>query len=147
MNTNEINRLLRGRCRGAFLGVFASDRLPARLPHKRPVLMVCNTDRHDQVGRHWVVIYVGTDSRGEYFDSLNQPPPQTFLNYLNKNCNSWSWNPRQLQSLASHFCGNYCVYFSLFRCLGYSMNAIDSCFSTDYGLNDVFVHGIVCRLL
>ena len=99
MDSDGIDRLLRSRCCGQFVGVFAADRLPARLSSKRPLLLVCNTDRHDRAGRHWVVIYLGRDSsRGEYFDSLNQLPPTTFKNSLDRLCTLWITNGRQLQS-------------------------------------------------
>ena len=114
---------------------------------KRPLLLVCNTDPHDQPGKHWIAMYVDGNSRGEYFDSLGEPPPTLFKNYLNRTCASWITNSRQLQSAASRFCGQYCVFYYLFRCLDYSLIAIDSCFSNDTGLNGVFVHTIVCKLL
>jgi len=149
MNSNQIERILRTRCRNSFLGVFACDRLPSRLPPKRPLLLVCNTDPHDLPGRHWIVIFIGDDSVGELFDSLNDSAalPQIIVTYLNRSCRSWIRNSRQLQSAATRFCGQYCVFYCLFRSLGYSLNAIESCFTTDTGLNDVFVHAIVCKII
>ena len=147
MNTNEINRLLRARCRGTFLGTFASNRLPARLPSNRPLFLVVNTDPHTRPGQHWVTLYVGRDSRGEYFDSLHQDTPVSFANYLDKWCTSWKTNSRQLQSGASRFCGQYCVFYTLFRSLDYSLERIESCFTDgDTGVNDIFVHGLICKL-
>lgn len=147
MDSTEIDRLLRARCRGQFVGVFAVDRLPLRLPPKRPLLIVCNTDPHDRPGKHWIVLYVDRNSRGEFFDSLHQPAPLTIKNYLNKICTSWSTNTRQIQSAASRFCGHYCIFYCLFKSLNYSLIDINSCFSNDTGLNDVFVHAIVCKLI
>lgn len=146
MNTNEINRLLRARCRDSFLGTFASDRLPARLPSKRPLFLVVNTDPHDRPGEHWVAIYVDRESKGEYFDSLHQPTPIKFSNYLDKFCATWKTNSQQLQSGASRFCGHYCVFYCMFRSLDYSLDRIESCFTNDTGVNDIFVHGIICKL-
>ena len=54
---------------------------------------------------------------------------------------------RQLKNAVSRFCGHYCVFYCLFKSLDYNMNAIDSCFSFDTGMNNVFVHAIVCRLI
>ena len=79
MNTEEIEQALR-RC-GEFDGVFAADDLP-----DRPRLLVVNTDPAHRPGRHWVCIYVGDDRRGEYFDSLGQPPTADFESYLNRHC-------------------------------------------------------------
>jgi len=148
MNSIQINDILRSRCRGTFVGVFALDRLPTNLPPRRPLLLVCNTDPHTLPGRHWVVLYIGSNGWGEYFDSLNDSAvPMTFVNYLNRWCHSWIRNGRQLQSAASRFCAHYCIFFCLFRSLDYDMNAIDSCFTNDSGLNDVFVHAIICKLI
>ncbi len=146
MNTVEINRLLRARCRNMFLGVFSSDRLPKTLPPRRPLMMVCNTDPHNRPGEHWVVLYIGKNGVGEYFDSLKQQPPRVFKNYLNKWTSNFKTNSRQLQSAASHFCGQYSVFYCLFRSLGYSLHAIDSCFTDDQGANDVMVHALICRM-
>src|SRR5271163_165042 len=103
MNTTEIDYALHARCRGQFVGVFAADRLPRRLPSRRPLLLVCNTDRYDQEGKHWIVIYLAINSRGEYFDSFGQSPPPAFVRYMNGLCTSWIMNSRQLQSAASRF--------------------------------------------
>jgi len=146
MNTQEITTMLRRRCRGTFLGVYARDRLPERLPNTRPLVIVCNTESHDHPGRHWIVLYLGSNSVGEYFDSLNQPPIQTFANYLKKMSSSWTTNSRQLQSAVSRFCGQYCIFYVLFRNLDCSLNAIESCFTNDTGLNDILVHAIVYKL-
>src|SRR6266581_5462379 len=146
MNTNEINRVLHARCRGTFLGTFASDRLPGRLPSRRPLFLVVNTDPQSRPGEHWVAIYIGRDSRGEYFDSLCQPTPRKFASYLDKCCTSWGTNSRQLQSGASRFCGHYCIFYCMFRSLGFSLKRIESCFTEDTGVNDVFTHRIICKL-
>lgn len=147
MNSTEINAILRARCRGQFIGVFAIDRLPQSLPPKRPLLLVCNTDPHDKPGRHWTAVYIGEESKGEYFDSFCDAPPPLMRNYLNKFCVTWSTNVRQLQSAASRFCGQYVIFYTLFKSLDYSMSAINSCFSNDTGMNDAFVHSIVCKLI
>ena len=144
MNADAINNVLRARCRG-FLGVFAADRLPSRLPPTRPILLVANIDAHDKPGQHWVALYIGRDSRGEYFDSLAQKPIDRFKRYLDRFCNSWIQNERQLQSAVSYFCGHYAIFYCLYRSLGYSLGDILNCFGRDTGLNDYIVHNVVCR--
>ena len=64
MNTAKIDGILRKRCKGMFLGVYARDRLPNKLPAKRPLILVCNTDPHNKPGEHWVVLYIGNESCG-----------------------------------------------------------------------------------
>lgn len=147
MRTDEITNILQKRCRGIFLGVFPLDRLPSRLPAKRPLLLVCNTHPHFKPGEHWVVLYIGKDSRGEYFDSFGTKPCLTFERYLNKYCNHYVNNNRQIQSVLSQFCGHYCIFYCLFRSIDYDINDVVKCFTLDTTLNDFMVHNFVCKLL
>ena len=138
MNTEEIEQALR-RC-GQFDGVFATDDLP-----DKPRLLVVNTDPAHRPGRHWVCMYVGDDRRGEYFDSLGQPPTADFESYLNRHCFFWTFNKRQLQSVISSFCGHYCIYYCTLRCRGLDLVKIVRGFTTDTALNDALVHAFACR--
>ena len=147
MNTDQLFRLLRNRCRGVFIGVFAKDELPNKLPHRRPLLLICNTDPKTKPGRHWIAMYFGKNSTGEYFDSFGQEPYSTFVNYLDRFCASWNMNTMRLQSVLSSFCGHYCVFYCLFKYLGYNLKSILDCFSDDTTLNDAIVHKFVCQNL
>ena len=139
MNSEDIERAVRRRVR-RFDGVYAADRLP-----NDPCLLVCNTDPSHKLGEHWVAIYVDEEGRyGEYFDSFGRPPPVTFRRYLDKHCMHWSYNDVQLQSVASRFCGHYCVLYCILRSRGINMRNIVCSFTRDTGLNDVLVHGFVC---
>src|SRR3989442_13513164 len=82
MNSTKIHELLKKRCGRTFLGVFSIDRLPLKLPSRRPLLLVRNTDPHDKPGEHWVVLYI--DIVGQYFASFAQETPRTFQHYLQK---------------------------------------------------------------
>lgn len=147
MDSNDIRKILRAKCRTTFVGVYASDRLPARLPARRPILLVANTDPHFKPGQHWIAIYFGRDNRGEYFDSLGRPPSEIFRRYMDRMCVVWTREDRQLQSAASRFCGHYAIFFCLLKTLGHSSNSIYGQFTHDTGLNDVIAHGFVCKLL
>lgn len=142
MNTSKIHTLLSKRCGSTFLGVFPIDRLPNRLPPRRPLLLVCNTDKHDKDGEHWIVLFV--DLKGEFFDSLGEAPARIFETFMKMNCNSFITNEKQLQSMTSYFCGHYAVYYCLMKCLNYSLNEIVNAFTADTGLNDFIVHKFVC---
>lgn len=145
MNAKEVFTKLKVRCGDTFVGVFAKDRLPAQLPPRRPLLLICNTDTHDRSGEHWIAMYIGHN--GEYFDSFAQDVPVTFARYMNKYCSTWKCNEQKLQSVISSFCGHYCVFYCLFKYLGYDMNSILNCFSDDTALNDLLVHNFVCQNL
>ena len=147
MNTEDLLKLLTVRCKGSLVGVFACDRLPAKLPHKRPLLIVCNTDPHNKPGEHWIVMYFGVSGIGEYFDSYGLVPGPVFEKYLNYHCRTYIRNTRTLQSVISRFCGHYCVFFCLFKMLNYDLESIVNCFSNDTTLNDVIVHNFVCNNL
>ena len=136
MNSVDIERFLRDRVRN-FDGVFSVDALSCM-----PRLLVCNTDPSYMPGRHWICVYV-KDGRGEYFDSFGRRPNSVFERYLNRHCSSWIFNDRQLQSVASKFCGHYCVL----RDRGINMRKFISSFTSDTGLNDVLVHASVYRRL
>ena len=142
MNTIQIYDLLKKRCGGSFLGVLAIDRLPARLPSRRPVFLICNTDLHDTPGEHWIAMYF--DREGEFFDSFGRAPDGIFKSFMDKRCSSWTYNETRLQSVISQFCGHYCVFYCLFKHLDYSMESIVNCFTSDTALNDVMAHSFVC---
>jgi hypothetical protein len=144
MNATEINEILRRHCGELFIGVFAKDRLPTKLP-RRPALMVVNTDRANQPGTHWLAMFFDDDGSGEYFDSFGEPAEETFALYMNKHCTRWIFSERQLQSVVSRFCGHHVVFYALYRSIGYNLNAITSWFSSDMTLNDVMTHEFVCR--
>ena len=135
MNASLLSTRLRD-----FGGVFSVDTLP-----EDPGLLVCNTDPSKKPRRHWIVIYVDEDERGDFFDSFGRRPNDYFERYMNRHCLSWNFNGKQLQSVVSKFCGRYCIYFFILRSSGIDMCKIVRCLSSDTGLNDVLVHSFVCR--
>lgn len=147
MNTSDLFRHLKKRCRGVLLGVFPADRLPRRISAKRPLMLVCNTDPHNKPGEHWIAMYLAEDGTGEYFDSFGETLPPTFCDFLKLHCTNFVSNDRQLQSVLTRFCGHYCVFYCLYKMLGYSLNSIVNCFSDDTMLNDTIVHAFVCENL
>jgi hypothetical protein len=143
MNSTKIHQMLKERCRRVFLGVFTKDQLPRKLPPRRPLLLVCNTDPHDKPGEHWIVMYI--DRIGEYFDSFAQEPPRTFQLYLEKHCKAVVTNNKTMQSVISAYCGHYCVFYCLMKTLNYSLKEIVDAFTSDTALNDFIVHRFVCN--
>jgi hypothetical protein len=135
MNSIDIERALDGY---SIRGVFSSD----TLPEDGGGLMVCNTDPHYKPGRHWIAMYV--DRQGEYFDSFGRPPAAPFRDYMDEQCEHWICNERQLQSVASPFCGHYCVFYCMLRSLGVDLRKIVASLTDDTGFNDVLVHGFIC---
>ena len=140
MDTKEIDRFVREDelCRGLFQGVFSADTLP-----KTPRLLVCNTDPSNMPGTHWIAIFVDSIGRGEYFDSFGRKPSEVFEDYMNENCIDWNYNAKQLQSVASSYCGFYCCFYCMFRGRGYDLTRIVNMFTSDTGFNDSIVRGFV----
>ena len=78
---------------------------------------------------------------GEFFDSYGLPPSnysRTFTSFLNNN-SSWIFNTVTLQSVNSKVCGNYCLYFALFRSRQVNMSTIVNRFSSNKSRNDFLV--------
>ena len=146
MQGDQIEYALHSRTGGQFRGVYACDRLPLNLPHRRPLIIIANTDPSDRQGEHWVLIRLGPNRTGEFFDSLGQPPKPIFRRYMDRFCTRWISNvDQQLQSIISYYCGHYVIFYALFSSIGYSMHEILSSFTSDNSLNDHIVHSFVCR--
>ena len=91
----------------------------------------------DQLGEHWIAMYVDTKRRGDYFDPYELEPQHIeFTNFMNEHCSEWAPNDRTLQSPMSTVCGQYCVAFLLLRCRNLSMHAFTRLFTTDLVAND-----------
>ena len=146
MNSSQIDRALKDKCRGQFLGVYSVNNLPKTLPTRRPLMLVCNTHPDYRPGEHWIAMYIDDDD-GYYFDSFGQKPKREFELFMNKHCTFWNCSDRQLQSLVSYFCGQYCVFYCMYRSIGLDSNAIYGLFTNDTGLNDWLVHNFVCKAL
>jgi hypothetical protein len=139
MNTREIDRFVRGACRGIFQGIYSIDTLP-----ETPRLLVCNTDPSHKPGQHWVALYVDSRRRGEYFDSFGRRPPGIIEDYMNRHCVDWLFNVRQLKSAVSNYCGFYCCFYCVLRCRGVDLTRIVNSFTDDTGFNDSIVRNFVC---
>lgn len=143
MKTDQLRKILTKLCGRQFLGVYAQNHLPT--PTAKCVF-VANTDPCHLDGQHWICIHVDGE-RGEYFDSYGRRPEGRFLRYMNEHCRYWTFNHKQLQSIVSYFCGQYCVFYCVYVCKGFDMNRVVSMFTADTGLNDALVHDFVCRRL
>ena len=145
MNTRQIDRALRRRCRD-FEAVLAADQPPLVLPTKRPLMYVLNTDPQARPGQHWVALYIGHDDVCEYFDSFGQEPTILFERYLNRHCRDWIYNDVRLQSAVSRFCAHYCIMYCMYKSRGKSMYDLLNRFTNDTGLHDVIAHKFACKL-
>lgn len=142
MDTVEITHILSndvhtGKC---FLGVFPSNHVPLGKT-KLPCCFILNTDPSWKSGSHWLAIYVDHKGNAEFFDSYGQlpskyPAVQAFLRKYDDTC---KFSTRQLQSTLSSTCGQFCLYFLLWRCRGVSFDCILRSFDHLQENNDLLV--------
>lgn len=134
MNTREIMRALEGLA-AATVGVYAADRIPNAL--STPAAVICNTDEHTKPGSHWISIYIDKNREGIYFDSYGLPPySKHHLDRLKKNCKTFRWNTKQLQSMDSVCCGQYAIMFLYHMCGGTSLSKFCKLFTHNTKRND-----------
>ena len=131
MNTRQISSILKQTVVGPkFLGVFASDQLPAGGKVNGPCAFVVNTDPSTKPGSHWIAIFIAADGTAEYFDSYGlEPNVKSILSFLAR-YSRLGWNTVPVQGPFSSVCGHYCIYFVIQRCnFNRSMNEIVKQFS------------------
>lgn len=124
------------------LGVFSIDTLPLHVI-SRPFALIFNSDVSTSVGTHWLAIYVDSTGYGEFFDSYGHSPHfygLAVVNFLQRHCYHHKHNVKRLQDNNTMVCGEYCLYYLMFKCRGYSMNSFLSQFCNNYLMNDVFVY-------
>lgn len=102
-----------------FLGVYALDRLPVRIPY--PTCFIVNTDREAYPGQHWLAVYLDEGRRGEVFDSLARYDhlPTVLQRWMNLKSRWWTFNRRfAVQPWSSTLCGMYCLLYLVLRVSG-----------------------------
>jgi hypothetical protein len=137
---NRPTRLRRQSEPRNFQGVFSVQHPTGQTP---PTDQQCRSS--SKPGSHWIAIFIDSKGRGEYFDSFWRKPTALFEDYMNKNCNRWIFNTRQLQSIVSSYCGFYCCFYCMLRCRGFDLTRIVKIFTGDTGFNDSIVRGFVCN--
>ena len=93
-----------------YLGVFARDQLPNLHSVSYPCCFICNTDPAHLPGTHWVSFYLSAPNCIEFFDSYGMHPSTYGFTIT-----ITSHNTLQFQSLHSHVCGEYCIYYLYIR--------------------------------
>ena len=114
----------------SFLDVYASHLLPRSIT--KTCTAIVNADPHTEGGSHWLAIhFCPKSSSAYYFDSygivLFVPD---ILAFIKRNCTTWDYNKRQLQSLTSDVCGKYSCLFTLYMDRGYTPQQFVTLFGT-----------------
>ena len=95
--------------------------------------LVVNPDEMGMTGSHWLALYVA-GSHGEFFDSLGKPlssyDRRITIFFAKVGCSIVTSNVNRFQLQGSVSCGKYCLYYLVYRTLGYSVRRILSSLST-----------------
>lgn len=152
MDTYTLLRYLEKicKCKNVEFDVMPCDYLEKVVITSKRMAIVANLSDSSSLGTHWVLYIInGVNGPIEYYDSYGTPiheQPSYFLNFCLKNKRRIIQINKQLQSINSEVCGHYCIFFTLMRLNGCSMQKIYSCFSKNYVKNDTFVKKVVEKL-
>lgn len=135
MNTKQLLDRMQ-RIQG-FKGVYPCDHLPLHV--KGTAGFIINTDPCYLDGTHWVAVYI-KNGKGEYFDSYGRKPQREIEEFLKRTCPlGYTRLKKQLQSILSTVCGNYCLVYLAMKLKGYSTNDFLGMFSNNQFTNDFLV--------
>lgn len=138
MDSLELDKICK---HPSFLGVFPCDALPTFVPY--PSCLIANTKPKNDVGEHWIAIFINKEGYGDYFCSYGLSPRHEFVLFLNKHSNSWNFNRKRIQGDLSTTCGQYCAFFIFCRTRGLPMHKFLSLFTRDYDENDAIVTSFI----
>ena len=109
-----------------FGGVVPADKLPRSIKW-RPKVYIVNTDKSLQRGRHWVAFYFPLRGPAEFFDSMGHKPDYYYTQFkrvLLTNGQHYMYNEKRLQQYGTQICGQFCLFYAIHRCRGWSMKRI-----------------------
>lgn len=123
-----------------FGGVFPCDHLPTDVK-KVPASFIVNTDPSWKPGTHWLAIYIDENRNVEFFDSYGRPAQMytSVFKFIKHMAPGFRANSRQLQGTLSSTCGQFCLYFLVWRNRGVSFSEIMNSFSMRLDSNDILV--------
>ena len=129
-------------------GVHVLNELPTDVV-SRPRLFIVNTEPNYLPEKHWVSLYLEAEGeKAEYFDPLGDPPNATLHSFLMRNSEKGYWrNVRPVQGDDSKYCGQFCLYYSYFRCRRFPMWCILQSLTLDYSVNDYIVNRFISEIM
>lgn len=146
MNTTELLTILKSDpySNKSYISVCPSDQLPSGIPSV-PACFIINTDPSWKPGSHWLAVFIDGHRNVEFFDSYGRTPEKykSVHSFLKRCSDSWKINNQQLQSALSSTCGQFCIYFLLWRCRGITFEKIIRSFDISVDTNDILVTAFV----
>jgi hypothetical protein len=108
-------------------------------------IIIVNTSarRRGEKGEHWIcLLNLPNYDYPVFFDSygrmLKYPEIEKFMERYPK----VQYSSKQLQSLASACCGEYCLTFASFACRGFTLEEFQNLFTNDTDANDKKLKGL-----
>ena len=72
-----------------------------------------------------LAIYIGINSKGEYYDPTGRPPfLKVYVNFMKKQCHTWTYNTVRVQEEGSSVCGHHCIFYLIQLYAGHSMTYV-----------------------
>lgn len=126
------------------IGVYAADEKPQR-NRQVPYGFIVNTDPLHLPGKHWIACYINKRNMLETFDSYGMQPNalSPFITSYMKTFQNSIMNTKRLQSSNTAVCGQYCLFYLMCRCRGYTQRDIMNIFSRNFKANDEFVYNFI----
>ena len=152
MNSNQILKSVNKLhvLKSKFKGVFARDTIPFFKINKikKPFGFIVNLDKHNQIGSHWIAIYVPVDKNFvEYFDSFGRKPQHYQIKKFLKKRKYYQYNNIKLQSIVNTTCGQYCLFYLICRSLNITPKKIILFFNrNNFNFNDYLVNETINTL-
>lgn len=152
MNSEQLKCTIREtRCLDAItMGVFSADTLP-NLVRRYPSAYICNTDKKEDPGEHWVVFWFKDDREAEFYDSLGHSPDyynQNFVHFIANNAPNCVYNNVQLQKKNYVTCGHHVLYYLVCKCRGLALYEVveflKQCTSIDTFVYDFVISFFSC---
>ncbi len=75
-------------------------------------IFIANLDARQNPGSHWILVSNINPSYVYFFDSYGTDPPEHILKLMRNTGKHLFRNTRQLQSLATNSCGEFCMYMA-----------------------------------
>ena len=140
MDSKQLTKIMLGDAITAikFKGVYPADGF-LDMPPTYPTSYIINTDPRDQPGKHWVAIYMTSDSNCEFFNSYGKPPQHyhnAWLSWIKYYSYKWTYNHHCVQPAFTATCGLHCLFYLYHRCQGIVLKTIQKLYSTQLPLND-----------
>jgi len=126
------------------IGVYPANDIPKK-QYLPPYGFIINTDPRQLPGKHWIAMYINERGVLEAFDSYGNLP-SLYSPYIKRFMDTFKRrliNTKRIQGSETRVCGQYCLFYLLCRCKGYSMKEITDIFNEDFQINDQFVYNFI----